>query len=40
VIFLIGAVTMLVSFLLVLTIPEVSLDVEAPDRKPSAPVPM
>jgi len=32
-VFLIGAVTMLVSFLLILTIPEVSLDVEAADTK-------
>lgn len=34
VVFLLGAVTMLVTFLLVLTIPEIALDSEAPDRKP------
>ena len=31
--FLIGAVTMLLSFLLILTIPEVSMDIEVQDKK-------
>jgi MFS family permease len=35
-VFLIGAIAMLVSFLLILTIPEVSLDVEAVDKKIAA----
>lgn len=34
-VFLLGAVTMLATFLLVLTIPEIALDTEAPDRRPS-----
>jgi MFS family permease len=33
-IFIIGVITMLVSFLLILTIPEVSMDVEALDKRP------
>jgi MFS family permease len=36
VVFLLGALTMLVSFLLVLTIPEIAMDPDAPDRKPTA----
>ncbi len=34
-VFLVGAVTMVVSLLMVLTIPEVSMDAEVPDQKPS-----
>ncbi len=34
VLFLIGAVTMLISFLFIITIPEVSMDVEVQDKKP------
>jgi hypothetical protein len=35
-IFLIGAITMLVSFLLVITIPEISMDAEVKDKKETA----
>lgn len=34
-VFLVGAVTMVVSLLMVLTIPEVSMDAEVPDQKPA-----
>ncbi len=37
-VFLLGAVTMLLAFLLVLIIPEVSIDVEVEDKKISKPV--
>jgi MFS family permease len=38
-VFLVGAVTMLLAFLLALTIPEVSIDVEVKDKKIPRPVP-
>ena len=36
-VFLLGAVTMLISFLLILTVPEVSMDAVVEDRKPPQP---
>ena len=35
-VFLVGAVTMLLTSLLVLTIPEIDLEMEAPDRRPAS----
>jgi len=36
-VFLVGAVTILVSFLMILTIPEVSMDLEVADQKEQKP---
>ena len=37
-VFLLGAVTMLISFLLILTVPEVSMDAVVEDKKAPKPV--